>query len=85
VTSSNALLTVTLPAPLQFEMISLLPDSRVRLELTGQPGVYTLESSITLTNWNSVTNLTNISGAFEFIDEAATNHACRFYRARPVP
>lgn len=72
-TSSDALLSV------------VLPDNRVRLELSGQPGVYTLETSITLTNWNSVTNLTNVSGAFEFIDKAVTNRAYRFYRARPLP
>jgi len=85
VTSSNALLTVVLPAPLRFDLISLLPDNHLRLTMSGDPGVYALETSTQLTNWSFKTNLTNVTGVFEFVDEPVTDVAQRFYRLAPAP
>lgn len=84
ITSSNAVLTVIPLVPLKFESLSLEPDLRPRLFLSAEPGVYVLERSTTLTNWDVVADLTNVGGTFEFTDEPATNHPVQFYRARPV-
>jgi len=56
-------------------------ESRPWLVLSGDPGVYALESAATLTNWMRLTQLTNLDGSFEFIDEPVTNTMQRFYRA----
>jgi hypothetical protein len=84
-TSSNALLSIAVPQPPHFDLISLLPDERVDLLLSGQTGtVYVLEASSNLLNWSPLATLTNTSGTFEFIDDPATN-AQRLYRARLAP
>jgi hypothetical protein len=85
VTSSNAVLAVAAPQPPRFDLISLLPDQRVDLLLSGQAGSsYLLESSSNLLNWSTLATLTNTNGTFEFIDDPATN-AQRLYRARLAP
>lgn len=81
VLSANAVLEVIAPQPLKFELISILPDQRVRLLLSGAAGSYTLQTASNLSSWVTLTNLTNAGGTFEFIDDARTNRALRFYRA----
>jgi hypothetical protein len=81
VLSSKAVLTVTPLMPLKFDLISLLPDQRVRLTLSGEPGVYTLQTSTNLTFWSLLTNLTIAGSTVDFTDDAATNRGLRFYRA----
>jgi hypothetical protein len=81
VLSSKAVLTVTPLIPLKFDLISLLPDQRVRLTLSGEPGVYTLQTSTNLTFWSLLTNLTIAGSTVDFTDDAATNRGLRFYRA----
>jgi len=81
ITSADAVLTVIPLLPLKFEMISVLPDQRVRLSLSGEPGVYDLQMSSNLTAWITLTNITNGGGTFEFIDASVTNRTLRFYRA----
>jgi hypothetical protein len=82
VTSADAVLTVISQLPLKFDLISVLPDQRVRLMLSAEPGVYSLETSSNLTAWATLTNLTNVSGTFEFTDDGITNRTLRFYRAK---
>jgi hypothetical protein len=85
VTSAVAVLTVLVPEPLRFEGASVQPDGGLRLVLSGEPGVYVIEQSSTLTNWSFLVQLTNGSGTLEFTDEPVTNHPARFYRARLAP
>ena len=85
VVSSNAVLMVAVPLPPHFDLISLLPDQRVDVWLSGSTGiVYVIEASTNLFDWAPLATLTNTSGAFEFIDNPATN-AQRLYRARLGP
>jgi len=85
VTSSNALLTVTVPQVLQFELISILPDQTVRLVLSGEVGSnYTILSSSNLLDWTPLGTVSNTNGTFEFIDDPATNGQ-RMYRATLAP
>jgi len=71
--------------PLKFESISLLPGNQVKLVLSGATGIYTLQIATNLGAWTPLTNLTNSSGVFEFVDGAVTNQSARFYRARSWP
>ena len=85
VTSSNAVLSIAAPQPPHFDLISLLPDQRVDLLLSGSTGsVYVLEASSNLFDWSPLATLTNTNGTFEFIDDPATN-ARSIYRARLAP
>ena len=82
VTSSNALLTVLPPTPLKFDRLALQPNGALSLWLSAEPGIYAIESSPTLTHWDFVASVTNLSGTFEFISALATNSPTLFYRAR---
>ena len=82
VTSANALLTVSQPAPPKFDVISVLPDSRVRFVLSGEPGTYVIESATDLSDWSTFTNLTIVTAPVEFVDDSSTNTPRRFYRAK---
>ena len=69
--------------PLKFDLISLLPDNRIRFVLSGEPGNYLIETSADLSGWSTFTNLSIVSGAVEFVDDSSTNAPQRFYRAKP--
>jgi hypothetical protein len=75
-----AILTFLGP-PVRFEGWSVQTDNRLRLTLSGPPGVYALESSATGTNWTPFAQQTNAGGRFEFTDGPVTNTVQRFYRA----
>ena len=70
--------------PLRFDSVWLQAGGRVKMELRGATGVYTLQTGAVLNAWGSLANLTNTTGAFEFTD-AATNGAARFYRLKAYP
>lgn len=83
VVSSNALLTVTLPPPPQFQSISLLPDQRAQLSLLGVTNLpFTLEASSNFANWFEITNGVTPELPAVLVDDSASNAAVRFYRAR---
>ncbi|MDW8308998.1 MAG: immunoglobulin domain-containing protein, partial [Verrucomicrobiales bacterium] len=85
VTSPPALLSVTLPVPAHFEWIGPLPDGRIRLIWTGEPGLsYWLEAAtnVDFSDWTALGPISGSNGWFEFVDAEATNHWQRFYRAR---
>ncbi|HOC57610.1 MAG TPA: immunoglobulin domain-containing protein [Verrucomicrobiota bacterium] len=84
-TSSNAVLVLTPLAPPQFAVPSLLPDGRLQLVITGDPGVYALYTSTNLFNWSFADYVTNTSAWVEVVDDAATNYTQRFYRIAPAP
>jgi hypothetical protein len=82
-TSGNAMLTVTLPGPSRFQTITVLPDGRARLVITGETGVAcAIDGSSNLAGWFELTNLMNSQGLLEVIDHSASNTARRFYRTR---
>lgn len=81
--SSNATLTVLPLAPLWMQSILPLPDGRVTLVVTGEPGyAYWVDRSTNLFTWQQITNLMNTNGTSSFTDDSATNFNPGFYRAR---
>jgi hypothetical protein len=72
---------VTLPEPVRFDSIELLPEQRVRLVISGEPGEYFLDVSGDATNWAPITNIVLPDSPLEFI-ETTSNAATRFYRVR---
>ena len=83
VTSLDAMLTVTLPLPARFQAITLLPDGRARLVVTGETGVAcAIEGSSNLAGWFELMSLINTNGTLDVIDQSASNSGLRFYRAR---
>ncbi|HOX55590.1 MAG TPA: immunoglobulin domain-containing protein [Candidatus Paceibacterota bacterium] len=85
VTSADALLTVSLPLPSKFDVVSVLPDGRVRFVLSGEPGSYEIETSANLSQWSTFTNLTIVTDTIEFTGDSSTNAPQRFYRAKSGP
>jgi len=72
--------------PPRFDSITMLPDSRPQLVLSGEPGLpFTIQSSSDLTNWSNLTNVADPSGTIEFTDAPISENVQRFYRALLVP
>lgn len=81
--SSNAALTVLPLAALWLQKLAALPDGRISLVVTGEPGYpFWLERSTNIAFWQTVTNLPNPTGTAAFTDTAASNRNAGFYRAR---
>jgi hypothetical protein len=85
VTSSNAVLTVIPSKPLKFDLVGLLPEGRVRLVLSGDPGNYQVERGSNFVNWTTLTNIVITNETAEFVDETAVGQARRYYRAMLTP
>src|SRR5262249_51523183 len=73
------------PTPIKFTSITLLGGNTVKLVLTSEPGIYTLETAAVLGAWTPLTNLTNVAGTVEFVDGSVATQAARFYRAKTWP
>lgn len=71
--------------PLKFESVAPWAGSQLKLTLSGEPGLYTLQTSSNLSSWTAVTTLTNTTGGFEFIDANPTDPSAKFYRAKTSP
>lgn len=88
VLSSNATLTVTLPTPPHVDAILRLPDGRILLRVSGEPGRYAIDAATNLAPppvvWSELTNFLTDTNQFEFADPEA-NLPQRFYRPRLVP
>jgi hypothetical protein len=84
VISSNATLTVLPLMPIKFDSIAQTGNS-VKLVLSSEPGVYTLESATILGAWTPLAQLTNVTGTVEFVDGPIAAHTPRYYRARLGP
>lgn len=81
--ATNAALTVLPLASLWLQSITPLPDGRMTLVVTGEPGyAYAVEYTTNLSVWQEITNLANPTGTSSFTDNSATNHDQGFYRAR---
>jgi uncharacterized lipoprotein YddW (UPF0748 family) len=84
VSSTNAWLSVSRPQPGAFTAVQMLPDGRLRLEISGSPGAtYQLEGSTNLTHWLPLATLELPAGSAEFLDPGALTNPQRFYRTRP--
>ncbi len=82
VTSAVATLTLTPSVPLQFTSIAALPDGKVSLGLTGDPGFsLQLQTSTNLLDWAALTNLLNPTGTLSFTNEPAAGVPYQFFRA----
>ena len=83
--STNATLTVIPLLPLKFDSISLLPNDRVKLVLSGEPGNYVIVAASNLVDWAAFTNVAITNAPVELLDSSPTNLPQRFYRASPGP
>jgi hypothetical protein len=82
VTSAVATLTLTPSFPLQFTSIAALPDGKVSLGVTGDPGFNVLlQASTNLLDWSALTNLLNPTGTLSFTNEPAAEVPYQFFRA----
>lgn len=81
-TGTVSVVSANVPPPVLSEP-ARLPDGRFRLTMSGTAGQsYTIEISISLTNWSPL--LTNVAPAnsFNVTDSTSTNVLLRFYRVR---
>jgi hypothetical protein len=86
VASSNALLTVLVPSPVQSLSLNWLPPTLLHLTWSGDSNaLYTIEASTNLAAWVNVTNVLSADGTIHFTNDIGTNFHQRFYRARLVP
>lgn len=82
VTSAVATLTLTPVVPLEFVLIEAVPESGLRLGISGQPGFEVrLLSSTNLVDWSVLTNLPNPTGALLFTNPIPAAVPQQFYRA----
>jgi len=70
--------------PLKFDGIAALPANRLKLDMSGAAGVYTVQTAAVLNAWGSLTNLTNTSGTMTFTN-SVTNGAVKFFRVKSYP
>lgn len=83
VTSSNALLSVSVPPPPVFQSVTMLPDGRVKLTLQGTVGIpFTIEASSNLIGWFELLSGILANSPADVVDDSVTNATPRFYRAR---
>jgi len=82
VTSAVATLTLTPSIPLQFTSITALPEGKVSLGVTGDPGFNVLlQTSTNLLDWSALTNLLNPTGTLSFTNAPAAEVPYQFFRA----
>ncbi len=84
VTSDDAVLSVTQPAPPQIDSISLTSEGQIQLQVSGAPGCYAVDGASNLTDWVELATVTNTGSSFQYLDPE-TNLAQRLYRVRLVP
>ncbi len=76
---------VTPPASqVSIDSIVLLPDGRVRLQGSGDPGHFAIEGAPDLSNWTEQTTVLSATGDF-FYTEPVNCSDQRYYRARYCP
>ena len=71
--------------PLKFDSITLLPDSQVKLVLSGEPGNYVIVAASNFVDWAALTNIAITNAPAELLDSSATNTPQRYYKASPGP
>jgi hypothetical protein len=71
------------PLTLRLDSISVT-NGHAWLRGSGDLGQISIEASADLATWNTLTNMPNLNGTFEFMDQA-TNLFQRYYRAKLTP
>ena len=85
VTSTNALLALVPPAAAQFQTLTT-QNGTLQISFTGDAfWNYTIEVSTNLTTWSALTNLTSVSGQFNFSADFNFTTPQQFFRARVGP
>ena len=86
VVSSNATLTVNVlnTNPPHIDAISILPDGRAQLQVSGGPGNFAIEAAPAPSGFMQLSSLTATGAVFQYIDPD-TNQSTRFYRIRVLP
>jgi hypothetical protein len=79
VTSSNAVLAVTVGSVPHIDSFAALPDGSFQLQVSGGPGRFAIECAPTLSGWTQLSTLTATGAVFQYTDPD-TNQASRFYR-----
>jgi uncharacterized delta-60 repeat protein len=71
----------TLTAPFQFGQPWIAAKGGFGFSVSSVPGqVFNIEASTNLRDWSGLATETNVTGTFQFFDQAATNFQRRFYR-----
>jgi hypothetical protein len=73
--------TIMITRSVVFEPTFVVGGGEVTLKLTGPPGVFEIETSSDLTNWQRIATVTNTTGVMEYRDSVPENTTQRFYRA----
>jgi hypothetical protein len=82
VTSAVATLTLTPTVPLEFVLIEAVPETGLRLSISGPPGFdVRLLTSTNLVDWSVLTNLANPTGVLLFTNPVSSDVPQQFYRA----
>jgi len=87
-TSDDAQLTLIQPqSPPHIDFITRLPGGDVRLQISGEPGHYGIDTATNLTgsplDWIELTNFSTTTNPFEFTD-LQTGISQRFYRVKAL-
>ncbi len=82
--SSEAVLTVIGTSAPHIDSIASLPEGGIRLQISGGPGNFSIESAPALTGWTQMISLTATGEVFQYTDPE-TNQASRSYRIRALP
>ena len=72
------------PGPPTIDSITQLPDSHIRLQVSGSPAHYAVEATIDFGSWTEITNFTTSTSTFEYTDPQ-TAADVRYYRIRLIP
>jgi hypothetical protein len=73
---------VMAPMPLALGPVMILPHGEVQVALKGPDGqTYSIQASTDLSQWIDLTNVVLAHSSAQFVDQSATNHPQRFYRA----
>ena len=68
----------------RIDSVTLLPEGRVRLQGSGNPGHFAIEASPDLANWTELASLLSATGTFVYTDPTSYANQ-RYYRARYSP
>jgi hypothetical protein len=71
------------PTPPRIDQITVQPDGRARLQVTGAPGQYAIDATTNLSSWAEVTNFTSTGPSFEWLDPQG-GFGQRYYQVRLV-
>ena len=83
--TANALLALVAPAAAQFQILTT-QNGTLQISFTGDAfWNYTVEVSTNLTTWSALTNLTSVSGQFNFSADFNFATPQQFFRARVGP